>query len=412
MLNNLIVNAMPHRQVGLIPISEIFMNYKGWTLFFSTSGYKIKIIVSFFLIGFTLLPCLGQVISSAELKMMTTLSTGTNSIPEDLLNSKTIVVISIDNGDSNARGDWKGLAKEAHFYLRRLSIDAVLYIYVDDLISGFDVQGAITNQMNGRQVKNVFLLSQDKVNGQDQFIGAITSYNQSPTYISGNQNSWKSQTSDLEILFRNLARAVESADLTSENLLIIDTPEFFRDVDIIKGRRSETFNTDLRIDQLAVPKFMDLPSIENSAAQSSSEMVALIENENSKNLRKNSQLEQLMSEYPYKFKIVPYNYDEKKLSTQGFQFVLMRISSSGREVRKLLGYQDSEDIHELISISVDNQGKTSKKTIPINEMVYKYYIKHINSGDVYLGEQWDGDDNWEVAFNNHITTIIRKLEKK
>lgn len=376
------------------------------------SAHKIKIIASFILFGFVLTPCLGQVMSSAELKMMTVLNSGTNSIPEDLLISKTIVVISIDNAENKNRGDWKNLAKEAHFYLRKLSIDAVLYFYVDELISGFDIQGAITKQMNSRQIKNVFLLSQDKINGQDQFIGVITSYNQSPNFISNNQNSWKSQTSDLEILFRNLARAIDNADLTSENLLIIDTPEFFHGVDIIKGRRSETFNTDLRIDRLAVPAFLDLPSMENSDAVSTSEMVALINKENSKNLTRNSQLERLMSDYPYNFKIVPYNYDEKKLSAQGFHFVLMRINSSGREVRKLLEYKDAEDIHELKSISQDNQGNTSKKSIPIDEMAYKYYIKHINSGDIYLGEQWDGDDNWQDALNSHITAIIKKLKKK
>ncbi len=374
------------------------------------SAYKIKIIASFILFGFTLPPCLGQVMSSAELKMMTLLNSTTNSIPEDLQSSKTIVVISIENAENKDRSDWKNLAKEAHFYFKKLSIDAILYFYVDDLIAGFDIQAAITKQMNSRQVKNVFLLSLDNVNGQDQFIGAITSYNQSPNFISNNQKSWKSQTSELEILFRNLARAIDNVDLTSENLLIIDTPEFFRGVDIIKSRRSETFNTDLRIDRLAVPKFLDFPTIENSTA--ASEMAASINEENSKNLRRNSQLERLMSDYPYKFKIVPYNYDEKKLSTQGFQFVLMRINFSGREVRELLGYQDADNIHELITISPENQGNKSKKSIPIDEIVYKYYIKHINSGDIYLGEQWDGDDNWQDAFNNHITAIIRKLEKK
>lgn len=386
------------------------MNYIGWTLFFSIPVYKIKIIASFILLGFTFTPCLGQVMSSAELKMMTILNSGTNSIPEDLQISKTIVVISIENAENKARSDWKNLAKEAHFYFKKLNIDAILYFYIDDLIAGYDIQGAITKQMNSRQVKNVFLLSLDHVNGQDQFMGAITSYNQSPNFISNNQKSWKSQTSDLEILFRNLARAIDNADLTSENLLIIDTPEFFRRVDIIKSRRSETYNTDLRIDRLAVPKFLDFPAIENSTA--ASEMAKLINEENSKNLRRNSQLERLMSDYPYKFKIVPYNYDEKKLSTQGFQFVLMRINSSGREVRELLGYQDADNIHELITISPENQVNNSKKSIPIDEVVYKYYIKHINSGDIYLGDQWDGDDNWQDAFNNHITAIIRKLDKK
>ncbi|MCK5470861.1 MAG: hypothetical protein KAI99_20200 [Cyclobacteriaceae bacterium] len=373
------------------------------------SVHKIKIIAFFILFSFSLMPCIGQVISSGELKMTTILNSGANTIPKDLLLSKTIVVISINDGENKLRGDWKSLAEGAHFYIRKLGIDAVLYFYIDDLIAGFDVQRAITEQMNSREVKNIFILSQDKVNGRDQFIGVLTQYNQKPNFISNNQVAWKSQTSDLEILFRNLARAIDNANLTLENLLIIDSPEFFRGVGFIKGRRSETFNTDLRIDRLAIPKFEDLPSIENSTAESTAEMVAIIDEENSRNLIRNGQLEQLMADYPYKFEIVPYEYDEKKLLSNGFQFVLMSINSSGRNVRKLLGYKN---VNELITTSINKQGDASSKSIKIDGMVYKYYVKHINSGDIYLGEQWDGDDNWQDAFNNHITVLLRKLEKK
>lgn len=372
---------------------------------------KIKIIAFFILISFSLNPCFGQILSSAELKMMTILNSGV-SLPKDLLLSKTILVISINDSKNKERGDWKSLAKEAHFYIRKLGIDAVLYFYIDDLIAGYDIQRAITEQMNKREINNIFMLSKDKVNGRDQFIGVLTPYNKKPNFISGDQAAWKSQTSDLEILFRNLARAIDNASLTLENLMIMDSPEFFRKVKIIKGRRSESFNTDLRIDRLAVPKFLDLPLIENSGVESASEMLALIKDENSKNLIRNSQIEQLMADYPYKFGIVSYEYDEKKLIAKGFQFVLMRINSSEGNVKRFLGYQMSEDANKLIPVYKDKQGNASAKSSTLDGMVYKYYVKHINSGDIYLGEQWDGDDNWQDAFSSHITALLRKLEKK
>lgn len=372
---------------------------------------KIKIIAFFILFSLSLNPCFGQVLSSAELKMMTILNSGV-SLPKDLLLSKTILVISINDSKNKERGDWKSLAEEAHFYIRKLGIDAVLYFYIDDLIAGYDIQRAITEQMNKREINNIFMLSKDKVNGRDQFIGVLTPYNKKPNFISGDQAAWKSQTSDLEILFRNLARAIDNASLTLENLMIMDSPEFFRKVKIIKGRRSESFNTDLRIDRLAVPKFLDLPLIENSGVESASEMLALIKDENSKNLIRNSQIEQLMADYPYKFGIVSYEYDEKKLITKGFQFVLMRINSSEGNVKRFLGYQMSEDASKLIPVYKDKQGNASAKSSTLDGMVYKYYVKHINSGDIYLGEQWDGDDNWQDAFSSHITALLRKLEKK
>ncbi len=356
--------------------------------------------------------CLGQAISSAELKIMTILNSGSNVIPKDLQLSKTIVIVSMNDGDGTVRGDWKEFAREAHFYIKKLSIDAIQYIYVDDLIAGYDVKRSITEQMTKRDIKNILLLSKDNINGRDQYIGVITSYNQKPTFISNNQTAWKSQTSDIEILFRNLARSIDLANITLENLLIIDTPEFYQGVDIIKGRRSETFNTDLRIDKIAIPLFEDLPSPENTTAQSKAEMLALVQKENEENLSRNRQLEQLMLKYPYKFEIVPYEYDEKKLLSKGFQFVLMSINSSGGNVKKLLNYDMGSDIKELITVTKDESGFASIKSIPIDGMVYKYYVKHINSGDIYLGEQWDGDDNWQSALRNHMTAIIRKLEKK
>lgn len=354
----------------------------------------------------------GQVLSSAELKLMTVLNTGSNTIPKNLQQTKTIVIISIHEDTDNIRTGWKSLAEEAHYFVKKLAIDAVLYFYIDDLVAGFDVQKAVSKQMVDRDIKNILMLSKDKVNGRDQFIGVLTAFNQQPTFITHNQIAWKSQTSDLEILFRNLARAIDNADLSIENLLIIDSPEYFHNVDIIRGGRFESFNTDLRIDRLAVPKFTDLPVPENSNSQSTMDMVNLIVEENQNNLRRNSQLERLMLNYPYKYEIVPYEYDEKKLLTKGFQFVLMRINSSGRKVREMLGYEISQDIDELVTIREKDQNEVEVKSIPIDAMVYKYYVKHINSGDIYLGEQWDGDDNWQDAFDNHMSSLIHKLENQ
>lgn len=373
---------------------------------------RLKIIILLYFFCFIYLSGHGQTLSSAELKMMKVLNSSSNVVPEDLLLSKSIVIISIGDGESTLRGDWKTLAEEAHFYIKKLSIDAVLYFYIDDIIAGYDVQRAIAQQMIARDIKNILMLSKDKINGRDQYISVLTPFNEEPTFMSNNQAVWKSQTSDLEILFRNLSRSIDNADLTLENLLIIDSPEYYRGSDIIRGGRFETLNTDLRIDKLAVPKFIDLPTTEDMSVASSTEMVSLINSENTKNLSRNAQLEQLLVNYPYEFGIIPYEYDEKKLLTKGFQFVLMRINSSGRNVRKLLGYDVSENNDELITVKKDNLGEVKVKSIPIDAMVFKYYIKHINSGDVYLGEQWDGDDNWQDALNNHMSAIIEKLEKR
>ncbi|MDZ7605259.1 MAG: hypothetical protein U5K79_06645 [Cyclobacteriaceae bacterium] len=286
-------------------------------------------------------------ISSAEVKMMAVYSAESKSLPKDLLSSKTLVVISmLRDQESQLRGDWKSIATEAHRYINRLGIDAVQYIYIDDLNSGFDVKRSITNQMIRREIKNVFLLSQDTRQGQVRYTGVISAFNSRPTFVTANQPAWKSETGDLEILFRNLARAIDNADLVLENLLILDSPEYFRGSGITSGKRFETFNTDLRIDRLAVPVFENIPITDNSQAA----FVRMIEDENKANLEKNSRLELIMANYPYQFQIVPYDYDEKKLITKGFQFVLMSVNTSGAEARQLLGYPFDNKVNELITM--------------------------------------------------------------
>ncbi|NJN25388.1 MAG: hypothetical protein HC819_05150 [Cyclobacteriaceae bacterium] len=353
-----------------------------------------------------------QTISSAELKLMTVLNTDMGAIPKELQASKTIVIISLADSGDQIRGDWEKVAKEAHYYIKKLSIDAVLYFYIDDLIAGYDVQLGVAAQLNARDVKNILMISRDVVDGRTQYIGVLTAYNQRPNFVSNNQGAWKSQTSDLEILFRNLARSIDNAGLNRENLLILDAPEYFHGVDIIKGKRFEAFNTDLRIDRVAIPKFEELPVPQNPGTPESEKLIAAIMQENEKSLLKNAHMEQFLADYPYKYEIIPYEYDEKKMLQKGFQFVLMRLNTSGRNVRQLLGYKVDDDVDALVTISKDKEENVNIKSIPIDAMVYKYYVKHINSGDIYLGEQWDGDDNWQDAFNNHLSGIIKKLEKK
>jgi hypothetical protein len=371
--------------------------------------FRSKAFLIFFISTLSLSSSLGQEISSAEMKLKCLLNSNSSYVPKDLLSTKTVVVISMDDrSGSGIRGDWKGLAEEAHFYIAKLGIDPVTYYYVDDLISGYDVKKAITEEMVGREIQNVLMLSKDRFSGRDQFIGVITEFDQKPSFISHNQNAWKSQTSDLEILFRNLARSIDNSDLVKENFLILDSPEFFRGVKMLNGRRLEAFNTDLRIDRIAIPVFEELPVPDNSGSINQN-MVTAIQKDNEEILQKNAQLEQLMANYPYEYKLLPYQYDENKLFLQGCQFVLMSITSSGRNVRELLGYEVTDQVNELITMKKDDAGNIQVKAIPIDGLVTKYYIKHINSGEVFLGEQWDGDDNWLDALKNHLNLLLEKL---
>jgi hypothetical protein len=42
------------------------------------------------------------------------------------------------------------------------------------------------------------------------------------------------------------------------------------------------------------------------------------------------------------------------------------------------------------------------KNIPANEQVFKFYFKHIESQNVFLGTKWDADISWQQALVNQI----------
>jgi len=58
-----------------------------------------------------------------------------------------------------------------------------------------------------------------------------------------------------------------------------------------------------------------------------------------------------------------------------------------------------------------NGGRAILRSIPKRAPVYKYYIKHIYSGDVYLGTGWDADETWQEALQNHMDNLLKALEK-
>jgi len=109
---------------------------------------------------------------------------------------------------------------------------------------------------------------------------------------------------------------------------------------------------------------------------------------------------------------VPYDYDEKKLLSKGFQFVLMSVNTSGGEARQLLGYPFDNKVNELITMKKNALGELEIEAFPVQQTVFKYYIKHINSGDIYLGEQWDADVTWAEALTNHMNALMEKLGQK
>jgi hypothetical protein len=55
-------------------------------------------------------------------------------------------------------------------------------------------------------------------------------------------------------------------------------------------------------------------------------------------------------------------------------------------------------------------GEPQIKTIPIEVPVYKFYIKHLEYGNIFLGNKWDADQTWQVALANHLQLMRLDLK--
>jgi len=330
-------------------------------------------------------------------------------LPEDLLMTKSLVIIDRNGKDNDGpREDWKPLAEEAHPYMTELGIDPVLYVYADDIFSGPDAQRVFAKEFTDREIENLVFLTQNPLAGPN-FELTITLFSDEVRFVKNRQQAWHYEENTLEALFRELTKTVDRINLVRENLLILDIPEYLREPQIIRGRRNESVNTDLRIDRLAIPRFPMMtaesadgttPGDDEGNAQA-----------NRENAQKNADLEAIFSVYPYEHELVDYLFDEDKIRLKGFQFILMRLHTTGEMIRNLLNYEDdnSENQDAIVSTIFERDGRTGTLVLPPDQPVYKYYIKHIYTGDVYLGEAWDAAPTWQQALTNHLNAVLLKL---
>jgi hypothetical protein len=122
-------------------------------------------------------------------------------------------------------------------------------------------------------------------------------------------------------------------------------------------------------------------------------------------------LAEIMQEYPYQFEILPYQEDMEALQARGFRFLLYQLYDSGESIKKYLNYQMNPSETDYISVTLAGE-KPRLKTISVDRPVFKYYVKHIYSQDVFLGKDWDSDPDWRTALRNQIEGLKRATNAK
>ena len=327
-------------------------------------------------------------------------------IPEGIVSARSVAFVLVGNENKDRTG-WKDLAVEVHKMMVRTGTDVIGYYNIQDVFAGLETQRYFAEDLLNREVKNILMIESQ----QGSISLKVTKFNEKTTFMDNGQNAWKSENQDLAEVLGDYRRAVGSSGQRRTNFLITDFPEFFEDTRLIKKQRFEIFNQDLKLDKLAVPLFSTLK------LPAGSESVSAVDPDLEKILSYQQQwkvdsieLTGIMEGYPFAYGIVAADLDEKKLREQGYQFILYYLHTSGKVIHELLNYNNDKNVTDYITIKPSGN-KPDLVTIKAHQPVYKYYIKHIFSGEIYLGDTWDAEENWQEALKNHINGIKAKIKQ-
>jgi hypothetical protein len=320
------------------------------------------------LFAFGSLTVRGQVIL-AEKQRLEQLKAGP-SIPEKLLSTRTAVFY-----------DYKLTSKEleeVQISFQRTGIDAIIYFELDMPFASKDVSKAFSDYLTKREITNLIFLEKN----DQEYKLTITTFAAKETIIEPNQSAWLTSNRLLAEALKTLYRTASNQQ-KKQNLLINDAPETEAKINPILGKRNEFYATDLKVDPLAIPKTGD-------------EVI-------------DKELEEIFTaNYPLKFKMTEPGVAEKDLRKQGQLYVMGFIYTRGSVAKELLGYDMSKTESALLSVTYP-EAQQQLKNIPSNTPVFKFYFKHIDSGNVFLGTKWDADLTWQQALINHIRGMKAEL---
>lgn len=294
--------------------------------------------------------------------------------PAGLLSSRSVVLF-----DSNLKIEELNKIQAS---FQQIGIDADFYLETGKVIAGIDTERAFSTYMTTREIKFLIFLTRSS----EGYNFIVTEYSNTMQFVTKDAIAWKVSHRRLDDLLATIYRDAWLRE-KKQNFLINDIPEMDVVVPIINGRRSELFPIDLKIDKMAIPKMDD------AAVQA--EIDTLFKK---------------LYPYPEKVAVAQIPADEKELTKQGFQYVLLYVKCNGRTAHEILGYDMNKTFATAYGSVTYPNGTPQVKTISADAPIYKIYIKHIRSGNVFLGTKWDADESLPQAIKNHIMGFRTELK--
>jgi hypothetical protein len=328
----------------------------------------------------------------------------TDELPEDLLSVRSAVFVHVDfEKGKKVKEEWKPYAREIHDVFKSVGVDAIAYMNYDYYSANEATRVRYSDFLDKRMVDKLIFINKfyDSDFNPDgpSFEVIFTDYSKASDLVNWGQEAWKMRRRNYPELVREIFKKIYRAELPRENHLIIDQPEFF-ELDLQGATRFEEYPTDLRIDKLAIP----LQPIVEIPEDAPEDMVKVLRKRNEKAEERNRYLETHFSSYPFKYGFSEPGWTDEKVWREGYTYILEYAYTEGRQVRNLLGYEENPGETGYVSyLGSDDNGI---KTLPADSYVYKFYIKHLNNKNIYVGEKWDADERWRDALYN-ITSKIK-----
>jgi len=293
------------------------------------------------------------------------------ALPEGLQSTRSTVFLKMESMAPVDSVEWYSLASEFHKGLAALHIDAVAYLRWRDLKAGFDATSSYLEGLADREISQIIIL---EVQQGSYHIYIVPTDVEKEGLMDTGDNVWHISGNSLENAISNMTLNVQRANLELGNFLISESPEFFIDTPIFKKNRFESFQPDLKLDKLAVP-LMHSPDPEN------------IQNSEDQELRSI-----MRQQYPFEYQLVGNTMSEELMKKAGYQYVLRYLYAEESTLLTLLDYQITPENPSMFG--------------------YKYYFKHLITGDIYLGENWDSRPGWQEALNVHLHNMRKYLNQE
>lgn len=269
--------------------------------------------------------------------------------------------------------------QEAQKYFQQAGIDAINYLDIDYVLAGPDPTNTFFNYFNIRNIRFLIILQKK----DNEYVSIFTEYSGTRQFVDGNHKSWKQGHTSFVELLRTIYRFAISTQRKA-NFLINDVPELGFNLTFFKGEPDQRFSHDVQSFKCAIPRW-------GSAAD-------------------DRDLEALVKEkFPTKCELVDPALSDAELEQKGYRLVLRFVHTRGDVARDILGYDVTQTSTSLLTnYFADNEPRV--KTVPSKKVIYKFYFKNTEYGNIFLGNKWDADETWQSALRNHILNLRAELK--